>query len=53
MSCKTCWRGSTRPIRRSSGAFSGGEKAGYPRVKGRNRWRSFTYKEYGNGATLE
>jgi putative transposase len=30
-----------------------GEKAGCPRFKGRNRWRSFTFKEYGNGATLD
>ncbi|HEV2462073.1 MAG TPA: transposase [Ktedonobacterales bacterium] len=27
-----------------------GEKAGFPRFKGRNRWRSFSFKEYGNGA---
>jgi putative transposase len=30
-----------------------GEKAGFPRFKGRNRWHSFTYKEFGNGARLE
>jgi putative transposase len=32
-----------------------GEKAGFPRYKGRygNRYRSFTYKEYGNGARLD
>jgi putative transposase len=30
-----------------------GEKAGFPRFKGRNRFHSFTYKEYGNGARLE
>jgi putative transposase len=30
-----------------------GEKAGFPRFKGRNRYHSFTYKEYGNGATIE
>src|SRR5262245_25120204 len=29
-----------------------GEKAGFPRFKGRNRYHSFTYKEYGNGATI-
>src|SRR6476646_2676610 len=29
-----------------------GEKAGFPRFKGRTRWHSFTFKEYGNGATL-
>jgi putative transposase len=27
-----------------------GEKAGFPRSQGRDRWRSFTYKECGNGA---
>lgn len=30
-----------------------GEKAGFPRFKGRNRYHSFTFKEYGNGATLD
>ena len=30
-----------------------GEKAGYPRFKGRNRFHSFTCKEYGNGARLD
>ena len=30
-----------------------GEKPGFPRFKGRNRWRSFTFKEYGNGARLD
>jgi putative transposase len=30
-----------------------GEKPGYPRFQGRNRYHSFTYKEHGNGATLE
>jgi putative transposase len=30
-----------------------GEKAGFPRFKGRNRFHSFTFKEYGNGARLE
>src|SRR5215468_3940169 len=29
------------------------EKAGFPRFKGRNRYHSFTFKEYGNGATLD
>jgi putative transposase len=29
------------------------EKAGFPRFKGRNRWHSFTFKEFGNGATLD
>jgi len=31
----------------------GGKKAGFPRFKGRDRYRSFTFKEYGNGATLD
>src|SRR6478609_6118118 len=30
-----------------------GEKAGFPRFHGRDRYTSFTYKEYGNGATLD
>jgi putative transposase len=31
----------------------GGEKVGFPRYQGRDRWHSFTYKEVGNGATLD
>jgi len=30
-----------------------GEKAGFPRFQGSNRYHSFTYKEYGNGARLD
>jgi putative transposase len=30
-----------------------GEKAGFPRFQGRNRYHSFAYKEYGNGARLD
>jgi putative transposase len=30
-----------------------GETPGYPRFQGRNRYHSFTYKEYGNGARVE
>jgi putative transposase len=30
-----------------------GEKAGFPRYKGINRYHSFTFKEYGNGARLD
>ncbi len=30
-----------------------GEKPGFPRFQRRNRYHSFTYKEYGNGARLE
>jgi putative transposase len=30
-----------------------GENPGYPRFKGRNRWRSFGFKEYGNGFKVD
>jgi putative transposase len=30
-----------------------GERPGFPRFQGRERWHSFTYKEYGNGARLD
>jgi putative transposase len=30
-----------------------GEKAGFPRYQGRDRWHSFTFNEFGNGATLD
>ncbi len=30
-----------------------GEKAGFPRFKGRDRFHSFSFKEYGNGARLD
>jgi putative transposase len=30
-----------------------GEKPGYPRFQGANRYNSFTYKQFGNGATLD
>jgi putative transposase len=30
-----------------------GEKTGFPRYQGRDRYHSFTYKEVGNGATLD
>jgi putative transposase len=30
-----------------------GEKAGFPRFKVRTRFHSFTFKEYGNGATVD
>jgi putative transposase len=30
-----------------------GEKAGFPRFKGRNRYHSVTFKEYGDGARLD
>jgi putative transposase len=33
--------------------LANGEKAGFPRFHGRERYHSFTYKEYGNGARLD
>jgi putative transposase len=30
-----------------------GEKAGFPRYRARTRYHSFTYKEFGNGASLD
>ncbi len=30
-----------------------GEKAGFPRFQGRDRYYSFTFKQYGNGAWLD
>jgi putative transposase len=30
-----------------------GDKPGFPRFQGRDRYHSFTYKEYGNGARLD
>jgi putative transposase len=30
-----------------------GEKPGFPRLQGRNRYHSFTFKAYGNGARLD
>jgi putative transposase len=30
-----------------------GEKAGYPRFKGKGRWHSFLFKQYGVGAKIE
>jgi putative transposase len=33
--------------------LSNGEKPGFPRFHGRDRYHSFAYKEYGNGARLE
>jgi putative transposase len=30
-----------------------GAKAGFPRYQGRDRWHSFTYKEFGDGARLD
>src|SRR5262249_12071843 len=33
--------------------LSNGENPGFPRFHGKDRYHSFTYKEYGNGARLE
>jgi putative transposase len=33
--------------------LANGDKPGFPRFQGRNRYHSFTYKEYGNGARLD
>jgi putative transposase len=33
--------------------LAAGEQPGFPRFQGRDRYHSFTYKEYGNGARLE
>jgi putative transposase len=33
--------------------LAAGEKPGFPRFQGCDRWHSFTYKEYGNGARLD
>ena len=33
--------------------LANGEKPGFPRFQGKNRYHSFTYKEYGNGARLD
>jgi putative transposase len=33
--------------------IANGEKPGFPRFHGKDRYHSFTYKEYGNGARLD
>jgi putative transposase len=33
--------------------MTAGQAPGFPRFQGRNRYHSFTYKEYGNGARLD
>jgi putative transposase len=33
--------------------LAAGEQPGFPRFQGRDRYHSFTYKEYGNGARLD
>ena len=56
MSYRMCWPGWTRRIRRFSAVSRAGRaerREGFPRFKGRNRYRSFAFKEYGNGARLD
>ena len=33
--------------------LAAGDKSGFPRFQGRNRYHSFAYKEFGNGARLD
>ena len=40
-------------FRRIKGGTKDGQTPGYPRFQGRDRYHSFTYKEYGNGAKLD
>ena len=40
-------------FRRVKGGTKAGEAPGYPRFQGRGRYHSFTYPQYGNGATLD
>ena len=53
MSCRMCWRGWTRPIRRSSGACGQGRRQASRAFRAATAINSFTYKEYGNGARLD
>ena len=41
------------PSKPSSVASGTGQTPGYPRFRGANRANSFTYKQFGNGATLD
>ena len=40
-------------FRRVKGGTKAGQTPGFPRFQGRNRYHSFTYKQYGNGARLD
>jgi len=42
-----------RAFQRFFARVKSGEKLGYPRIRGTNRFHSFTYKQFGNGATLD
>ena len=48
-----CLRGLTRPIRRSFVASNGARRRASRASRARNRFHSFTFKEYGNGARLD
>ena len=53
MSYRMCLPGWTKPIKPFSGVSATGQTPGFPRFQGRTRFTSFTYKEVGNGATLD
>ena len=42
-----------RAFQRFFARVKSGETPGYPRFQGANRYNSFTYKQFGNGATLD
>jgi putative transposase len=42
-----------RAFQRFFARVKAGETPGYPRFQGMNRYNSFTYKQFGNGATLD
>jgi putative transposase len=42
-----------RAFQRFFARVTTGETPGYPRFQGANRYHSFTYKQFGNGATLD
>jgi putative transposase len=42
-----------RAFQRFFARVKAGETPGYPRFQGANRYHSFTFKEFGNGATLD
>jgi putative transposase len=42
-----------RAVQAFLGRIQNGETPGYPRLQGANRYNSFTYKQFGNGATLD
>jgi putative transposase len=42
-----------RAFQRFFARVKSGEKPGYPRFQGANRYNSFTYKQFGNGAALD